>query len=199
MSKTVMNTMSAATKLSEAQMSMLNAAAQREDRCLTPALTLRGAQVVKAGEKLISAGFAREVKAKGSCPVWRRDSETGPAFALKLTAVGAKAIVRGGEALSMGAAAEKPPAPLTTAPRGPKPPLPLLPWLSRPRFKSPPRLRPSNGPSAGSLVRPARLRRSSDCCRDPGARRSPNSSPRPAGFPTRRVPPLPGCASAAML
>jgi hypothetical protein len=64
----------------------------REDRCLTLSPSLRGAQVRKTGEKLIKAGLVREVKAKPSSPVWRRDDETDSAFALKLTAAGAKAI-----------------------------------------------------------------------------------------------------------
>jgi hypothetical protein len=79
-------------KLTDTQLVMLSAAAMREDRCLTLSPSLRGAQVGKTGEKLIKAGLVREVKAKPSSPVWRRDDETGLAYALKLTAAGAKAI-----------------------------------------------------------------------------------------------------------
>jgi hypothetical protein len=79
-------------KLTDTQLVMLSAAAMREDRCLTLSPSLRGAQVRKTGEKLIKAGLVREVKAKPSSPVWRRDDETGLAYALKLTAAGAKAI-----------------------------------------------------------------------------------------------------------
>src|SRR5579863_2223538 len=43
-------------------------------------------------ETLIAAGYVREVKAKGSAPVWRRDNDIEGAFALKLTAAGAKAV-----------------------------------------------------------------------------------------------------------
>jgi hypothetical protein len=71
---------------------LLSAAAMRADRCLTLSPSLRGAQVRRAGQKLIKAGLVREVKAKPSSPVWRRDDETGLAYALKLTAAGAKAI-----------------------------------------------------------------------------------------------------------
>jgi Protein of unknown function (DUF3489) len=86
-------------KLTDTQLVMLSAAAMREDRCLTLSPSLRGAQVGKTGEKLIKAGLVREVKAKPSSPVWRRDDETGLAYALKLTAAGAKAIaVDDGEA-----------------------------------------------------------------------------------------------------
>ena len=45
----------------------------------------------KVANKLISAGFVKEVKAKASDPIWRRD-ESGASYALKLTAAGAKAI-----------------------------------------------------------------------------------------------------------
>ena len=79
-------------KLTDTQLVMLSAAAMREDRCLTLSPSLRGAQVRKTGEKLIKAGLVREVKAKPSSPVWRRDDETELAYALKLTAAGAKAI-----------------------------------------------------------------------------------------------------------
>lgn len=118
MSRTIQNSILTSTKLTDAQMLMLKAALQREDRCLTPIPSIRGAQVVKSGEKLITAGLVREVKAKGSIPVWRRDGATGTAFALKLTAAGAKAIVVAGEPPSTElAATEKgePPAPMTTA------------------------------------------------------------------------------------
>ena len=70
---------------------MMREALVREDRCLSPTSSLRGAKVGKTGEKLIAAGLAREVKAKASYPVWRRDAETDVVFALKLTAAGAKA------------------------------------------------------------------------------------------------------------
>jgi len=78
--------------LTDTQLVMLSAAAMRADRCLTLSPSLRGAQVRKTGETLIKAGLVREVKAKPSSPVWRRDDETGLAYALKLTAAGAKAI-----------------------------------------------------------------------------------------------------------
>jgi hypothetical protein len=47
---------------------------------------------LKVASKLTSAGFAKEVKAKASDPIWRRDEESGASYALKLTAAGAKAI-----------------------------------------------------------------------------------------------------------
>ena len=96
MSKLIAKPTPAAIKLSDAQRLLLMAAMQREDRCLTRLPSLRGAQAAKLGETLIAAGYAREVKAKAEAPVWRRDSETGAAFALKLMAVGVKAITAEG-------------------------------------------------------------------------------------------------------
>ena len=78
-------------KLTDAQLVMMSAAAQREDRCLASPETMKGAVVGKAGAKLVKLGFAREILAKPGTPLWRRD-ETGRSFALKLTAAGLKAI-----------------------------------------------------------------------------------------------------------
>ena len=78
-------------KLTDAQIVMMSAAAQREDRCLAAPETMKGAVVSKAGAKLVKLGFAREILAKPGTPLWRRD-ETGRSFALKLTAAGLKAI-----------------------------------------------------------------------------------------------------------
>ena len=78
-------------KLTDAQLVMMSAAAQREDRCLAAPEAMKGAAVSKAGAKLVKLGFAREIHAKPGSPLWRRD-ETGRRFALKLTAAGLKAI-----------------------------------------------------------------------------------------------------------
>ena len=77
--------------LTDAQLVMMSAAAQREDRCLAAPKTMKGAVVNKAGAKLVKLGFAREIRAKSGTPLWRRD-ETGRSVALKLTAAGLKAI-----------------------------------------------------------------------------------------------------------
>ena len=74
-------------KLTDAQLVMMSAAAQREDRCLAAPETMKGAVVSKAGAKLVKLGFAREIHPKPGTPLWRRD-ETGRSFALKLTAAG---------------------------------------------------------------------------------------------------------------
>jgi hypothetical protein len=77
-------------KLTDTQLVLLGAAAQRKDLCLVAPPTLKGATARKVASKLISAGFVKEVKAKASDPIWRRDE--GASYALKLTAAGAKAI-----------------------------------------------------------------------------------------------------------
>jgi hypothetical protein len=80
-------------KLTDTQLVLLGAAAQRKDLCLIAPSTLKGATAQKVASKLISAGLVKEVKAKASGPIWRRDEESGASYALKLTAAGAKAIV----------------------------------------------------------------------------------------------------------
>ena len=79
-------------KLTDTQLVLLGAAAQRKDLCLVAPPTLKGAAAQKVASRLISAGFVKEVKAKASDPIWRRDEESGASYALKLTAAGAKAI-----------------------------------------------------------------------------------------------------------
>ena len=78
-------------KLTDAQLVMMSAAAQRKDRCLAAPERLKGAAVSKVSAKLVKLGLAREIRAKPGTPIWRRD-EAGLAFALKLTAAGLKAI-----------------------------------------------------------------------------------------------------------
>ena len=79
-------------KLTDMQLVMLSAAAQREDRCLVAPPALKGAAAQKVANKLISFGLVKEVKATTRAPIWRRDEEAGQSYALKLTVVGAKAI-----------------------------------------------------------------------------------------------------------
>ena len=79
-------------KLTDTQRVLLSAAAQRKDLFLVAPPTLKGATAQKVASKLISAGLVKEVKAKASNPIWRRDQESGASYALKLTAAGAKAI-----------------------------------------------------------------------------------------------------------
>src|ERR1700751_3411181 len=79
-------------KLTDTQLVLLGAAAQRKDLCLVARPTLKGATAQKVASKLISAGFVQEVKAKASNPIWRRDEESGASYALKLPPAGAEAI-----------------------------------------------------------------------------------------------------------
>jgi hypothetical protein len=79
-------------KLTDTQLVMLSAAAQREDRCLVALPKLKGGVALKVATKLISAGFVEEVEADAGVPIWRRDNEMGREYALKLTAAGANAI-----------------------------------------------------------------------------------------------------------
>src|ERR1700744_3933989 len=76
--------------LTDTQLVLLGAGAQRKDLCLVAPPTLKGATAQKVASKLISAGFVKEVKAKASDPIGRR--EEGASYALKLPAAGAKAI-----------------------------------------------------------------------------------------------------------
>jgi Protein of unknown function (DUF3489) len=89
-------------KLTETQIVMLSAAAQREDRCLIAHPSLKGGAAQKVATKLIGAGLAKEIKAKSGAPVWRQDEGAGQSYALKLTAAGVKAIPAGDHPASDG-------------------------------------------------------------------------------------------------
>ncbi len=80
------------SKLNDTQLVLLSAASQREDHYLTLPSGARLAPTRKAANKLLAAGFVREVRARKDAPIWRREEETERAFALKLTAAGLKAI-----------------------------------------------------------------------------------------------------------
>ena len=60
-------------KLTDTELVLLATAAQRKDLFLVAPPTLKGATARKVASKLISAGFVKEVKAKASDPIWRRD------------------------------------------------------------------------------------------------------------------------------
>jgi hypothetical protein len=79
-------------KLTDTQLVLLSAAAQRRDRCLVAPETLKGGASQKVSKKLISMGLAKETKAKRNDPIWRRDEQSGASYALKLTVAGARAI-----------------------------------------------------------------------------------------------------------
>jgi hypothetical protein len=81
-------------KLTDAQLVMMSAAAQRKDRCLSAPATIKGAALSKVSAKLAKLGLAREIEAKPGAPIWGRD-DAGQGYALKLTAAGLKAIAVG--------------------------------------------------------------------------------------------------------
>ena len=78
-------------KLTEAQLVMMRAGAQRKDRCLSAPATIKGAALSKVGVKLTKLGLVREIEAKARAPIWRCH-DAGHGYALKLTAAGLKAI-----------------------------------------------------------------------------------------------------------
>ena len=78
-------------KLTDPQLVMMSAAAQRKDRCLSAPVTIKGAALIKVSAKLAKLGLIREIEAKPGAPIWRRD-DAGQSYALKLTAAGLKAI-----------------------------------------------------------------------------------------------------------
>jgi hypothetical protein len=78
-------------KLTEAQLALLQAGAQNEDRFIVALTGAKGAAAKKTAAKLIEACFVKELKAKPGVPIWRVDGETGQTYALKLTAAGFRA------------------------------------------------------------------------------------------------------------
>jgi hypothetical protein len=80
------------TKLSEIQLMLLSGASQRDDLNLSLPTGAKRAQALRTATKLLEAGLIKEVKARKDAPVWRRNADTGQAYAFKLTAAGARAI-----------------------------------------------------------------------------------------------------------
>jgi hypothetical protein len=62
-------------KLTDTQLVILSAAAQREDRCLVTPKSLKGGAAQKIAAKLQAAGLVKEVKAKPGMAIWRREDE----------------------------------------------------------------------------------------------------------------------------
>jgi hypothetical protein len=79
-------------KLTDTQLMMLSAAAQRSDRHLVAAPNLKVGVAQKIASRLIGAGLVKEIRAKAGAPVWRRDDDAGLSYALRLTAAGANAV-----------------------------------------------------------------------------------------------------------
>jgi hypothetical protein len=78
-------------KLTDTQLVLLSAAAQREDGSIELAPNLKGAAVHKVVGKLLTEGLVEEIQARGALPVWRRDDGQG-ALALRITQRGLAAI-----------------------------------------------------------------------------------------------------------
>jgi hypothetical protein len=76
----------------DTQLVILSAAAQRDDRSLTPPEKLGGGAAQKVAAKLIAASYVKEFKAKAGTPVLRHDEQNGQSFALRVTAAGGRAI-----------------------------------------------------------------------------------------------------------
>jgi Protein of unknown function (DUF3489) len=108
-------------KLTDTQLVMLSAAAQRDDLCLATPDKMKGAVLSKVSEKLLKLGLVREVRAKAGMPFWRHE-ETGQSYTLKLTATGLKAIAvddRPDEAIAPRGALQPRPTPDTRSASGP--------------------------------------------------------------------------------
>ena len=71
-------------KLTDAQLGLLSAAAQREDGAIELAPNRKGGASHNVVGKLLRDGLIEEIQARGSLPVWRRDADKGP-LALRIT------------------------------------------------------------------------------------------------------------------
>jgi hypothetical protein len=65
------------SKISETQRAMLQAAAKRADRLVTPLANARATAVNAFAGRLIAADWAKEVKARSGALVWRKDAASG--------------------------------------------------------------------------------------------------------------------------
>ena len=93
-------------KLTDTQLMMLSAAAQRDDCCLVVPANLKGGAAQKIAARFVAGGLVKEIKAKAATPVWRRDEQAAQSYALKLTAAGVKAIAVEESPASQAAGAE---------------------------------------------------------------------------------------------
>jgi hypothetical protein len=80
-----------ATRLTDTQLIVLSAAAQRNDRCAMLPPNLKGGAAQKVVQKLLDLGLIEGVRAGGDLPVWRRDDDNRP-LALRITSRGLRAI-----------------------------------------------------------------------------------------------------------
>ncbi len=130
-------------KLTDAQLVVLSAAAQRDDGAIEIGAKLKGSAANKMLGKLLTAQLVEEVPAGDTLPVWRHDDGEG-ALALRITADGLAAI--GGEEDGAAKADEVPPSKQTGK------------W--RQRGQQPQSLRAgSDGEQAGKARKPAQAAR----------------------------------------
>jgi Protein of unknown function (DUF3489) len=87
----VANRMEIPMKLTDTQLVLLSAAAQREDGAIETGPKLKGGAAQKLLSKLLSEHLIEEISAAGTLPVWRRDDNKG-ALALRITERGLAAI-----------------------------------------------------------------------------------------------------------
>ena len=80
-----------ANQLTDTQLVLLSAAAQRPEGAIELASDLKGSTVKKTVGRLLRGGFVEEIPACGALPVWRRDDDAGPR-ALRITPHGLAAI-----------------------------------------------------------------------------------------------------------
>jgi len=78
-------------KLTDTQLVLLSAAAQRQDGVVELGPKLKGSAARKVLGKLLSEHLIEEIPAQGTLPVWRRDDDKG-ALALRITECGLAAI-----------------------------------------------------------------------------------------------------------
>jgi len=78
-------------KLTDTQLIILSAAAQRDDRGVELPANLKGGAARKVVDKLIRAGLLEEVGVRGSLREWRRNDDNGP-LALRITKQGLEAV-----------------------------------------------------------------------------------------------------------
>jgi len=78
-------------KLTDTQLVVLSAAAQRDDRVVELSAKLIGSAAHKVVRKLLSENLLEEIPSLGSLPVWRSDKDEGP-LALRITDLGLEAI-----------------------------------------------------------------------------------------------------------
>jgi hypothetical protein len=79
------------SKLTDTQLVILSAAAQRDDRAVELPANLRGGAANRVVDKLIRAGLLEKLRARLPLPVWRRDDDNGP-LALRITKHGLEAV-----------------------------------------------------------------------------------------------------------